>query len=246
MLRTLHKLGLDGTEPVRVRGVEVAPRDVVAAALPDPATLGDRMRGQDLRGHLGDGDRHGRAAARGLPVPRGRQRAVDARVRPPGRRPADRDQPGRRARAARRGRLAAASACSAPRRSTRCRSSSCSPTTAPRTGARSASRDRAARAPAAGRAHGRPADRREHPRRTGGGSCSPRCSSASRWRPSTSSSRSSNGRGASPWPCSAAPCSSPRPMWPRARSCSPCRGSRGASCSPSPSAPPSSCRSRSS
>ena len=44
VLKTLHKLGLDSTEPVSVRGVEVAPRDMVAAALPDPAALGDRMR----------------------------------------------------------------------------------------------------------------------------------------------------------------------------------------------------------
>jgi saccharopine dehydrogenase-like NADP-dependent oxidoreductase len=50
VLRTLHKLGLDSTEPVRVRGVEVAPRDVVAAALPDPAELGDRMRGLTCAG----------------------------------------------------------------------------------------------------------------------------------------------------------------------------------------------------
>jgi saccharopine dehydrogenase-like NADP-dependent oxidoreductase len=35
---------------VRVRGVEVAPRDVVAAALPDPATLGERMRGKTCAG----------------------------------------------------------------------------------------------------------------------------------------------------------------------------------------------------
>ncbi|HUP32706.1 MAG TPA: saccharopine dehydrogenase C-terminal domain-containing protein [Gaiellaceae bacterium] len=50
VLRTLHKLGLDSTEPVRVRGVEVAPRDMVAAALPDPATLGDRMHGKTCAG----------------------------------------------------------------------------------------------------------------------------------------------------------------------------------------------------
>jgi saccharopine dehydrogenase-like NADP-dependent oxidoreductase len=52
VLKTLHKLGLDSTEPVRVRGVEVSPRDVVAAALPDPATLGDRMRGRTCAGTL--------------------------------------------------------------------------------------------------------------------------------------------------------------------------------------------------
>ena len=52
VLKTLHKLGLDSTEPVRVRDVEVAPRDVLAAALPDPATLGDRMRGRTCAGTL--------------------------------------------------------------------------------------------------------------------------------------------------------------------------------------------------
>ena len=50
VLEVLHKVGLDSTEPVRVRGVEVAPRDVVAAALPDPATLGDRMSGKTCAG----------------------------------------------------------------------------------------------------------------------------------------------------------------------------------------------------
>jgi saccharopine dehydrogenase-like NADP-dependent oxidoreductase len=50
VLKTLHTLGLDSTEPVSVRGVEVPPRDVVAAALPDPATLGDRMRGRTCAG----------------------------------------------------------------------------------------------------------------------------------------------------------------------------------------------------
>lgn len=52
VLKTLHKLGLDRTEKVRVGGVEVAPRDVVAACLPDPATLGDRMRGATCAGVL--------------------------------------------------------------------------------------------------------------------------------------------------------------------------------------------------
>jgi saccharopine dehydrogenase (NAD+, L-lysine forming) len=51
VLKTLHKLGLDRIEPVRVRGAgEVAPRDVVAAVLPDPATLGDRMTGRTCAG----------------------------------------------------------------------------------------------------------------------------------------------------------------------------------------------------
>jgi saccharopine dehydrogenase (NAD+, L-lysine-forming) len=50
VLRTLHRLGLDRTEPVRVGGVEVSPRDVVAACLPDPATLGDKMTGRTCAG----------------------------------------------------------------------------------------------------------------------------------------------------------------------------------------------------
>ncbi len=50
VLQTLHKLGLDSTDPVSVRGVEVSPRDVVAATLPDPATLGERMSGRTCAG----------------------------------------------------------------------------------------------------------------------------------------------------------------------------------------------------
>ena len=50
VLRTLHKLGLDGTDPVTVRGQRVSPRDVVAACLPDPATLGDQMSGKTCAG----------------------------------------------------------------------------------------------------------------------------------------------------------------------------------------------------
>ena len=52
VLKTLHKLGLDSTDPVEVGGKRVAPRDVVAAALPDPATLGDRMHGRTCAGTL--------------------------------------------------------------------------------------------------------------------------------------------------------------------------------------------------
>jgi saccharopine dehydrogenase-like NADP-dependent oxidoreductase len=52
VLQTLHKLGLDSKEKISVKGVEVVPRDVVAAALPDPATLGDRMTGKTCAGTL--------------------------------------------------------------------------------------------------------------------------------------------------------------------------------------------------
>lgn len=50
VLKTLHALGLDRTEKVRVKGVEVSPRDVVAAVLPDPATIGPRMEGKTCAG----------------------------------------------------------------------------------------------------------------------------------------------------------------------------------------------------
>ena len=54
ILKTLHQLGLDSTTPLTVRSsdgpVQVAPRDVIAAALPDPATIGPRMTGKTCAG----------------------------------------------------------------------------------------------------------------------------------------------------------------------------------------------------
>jgi len=50
VLRTLHKLGLDAVDPVAVGGASVSPRDVVAACLPDPATLGAKMTGLTCAG----------------------------------------------------------------------------------------------------------------------------------------------------------------------------------------------------
>jgi saccharopine dehydrogenase (NAD+, L-lysine-forming) len=50
ILKTLHTLGLDNKEPIKVKGVTVAPRDVVAACLPDPAHLGDLMSGRTSAG----------------------------------------------------------------------------------------------------------------------------------------------------------------------------------------------------
>ncbi|NEC26806.1 ATP-binding protein [Streptomyces sp. SID8111] len=62
-LKTLHLLGLDSTEPVTVPGpdgpVAVSPRDVVAACLPDPATLGERMHGRTCAGTWVRGVRDG-------------------------------------------------------------------------------------------------------------------------------------------------------------------------------------------
>ncbi|MBT5616624.1 MAG: ATP-binding protein, partial [Microbacteriaceae bacterium] len=60
VLRTLNLLGLDATAPVTVRSapddsgqrgkVSVSPRDMVAAVLPDPATLGESMTGTTCAG----------------------------------------------------------------------------------------------------------------------------------------------------------------------------------------------------
>jgi saccharopine dehydrogenase (NAD+, L-lysine forming) len=60
VLRMLHLLGLDEKERRRVGNVEVAPRDVVAAILPDPAELGERMTGKTCAGTLVTGvDKNG-------------------------------------------------------------------------------------------------------------------------------------------------------------------------------------------
>lgn len=62
-LKTLHELGLDSTAEVTVPGadgpVRVSPRDVVAACLPDPATLGDRMTGKTCAGTWVKGTKDG-------------------------------------------------------------------------------------------------------------------------------------------------------------------------------------------
>ena len=68
ILKVLHKLGLDQTRPIRVRSaqgpVEVSPRDMVAAVLPDPASLGPQMTGKTCAGVLVTGkDKDGRDRA---------------------------------------------------------------------------------------------------------------------------------------------------------------------------------------
>ena len=49
-LRAIHSLAMDRTDKVNVKGVEVAPRDVLAAITPDPAKLGDQMVGRAMVG----------------------------------------------------------------------------------------------------------------------------------------------------------------------------------------------------
>jgi saccharopine dehydrogenase-like NADP-dependent oxidoreductase len=62
-LKTLHELGLDATARVSVPGndgpVQVSPRDVVAACLPDPASLGERMTGKTCAGTWVKGTKDG-------------------------------------------------------------------------------------------------------------------------------------------------------------------------------------------
>lgn len=45
-LKYLRALGLDSSDKVAVEGVEVAPIDVVAATAPDPARIGDKIKGK--------------------------------------------------------------------------------------------------------------------------------------------------------------------------------------------------------
>ncbi|GJQ35972.1 MAG: ATP-binding protein [Anaerolineaceae bacterium] len=60
VLKTLHMLGLDNKEKINVKGVQVAPRDVVAACLPDPAHLGDKMKGKTCAGTYVKGSKDGK------------------------------------------------------------------------------------------------------------------------------------------------------------------------------------------
>ena len=61
ILKTIHKLGLDKKENVDVQGVSVSPRDLLTASLPDPATLGARMKGKTCAGVLVKGlDKEGK------------------------------------------------------------------------------------------------------------------------------------------------------------------------------------------
>jgi saccharopine dehydrogenase-like NADP-dependent oxidoreductase len=60
ILKILHLLGLDGKEKIAVADQLVAPRDVVVACLPNPATLGDKMVGKTCVGTWVKGKRKGK------------------------------------------------------------------------------------------------------------------------------------------------------------------------------------------
>lgn len=50
VIQTLGMLGLNRKQPIDVKGVKVAPADVVAACLPNPADLGEHMQGKTCVG----------------------------------------------------------------------------------------------------------------------------------------------------------------------------------------------------
>ena len=67
VLKMLRKLGLDRKEPVRVAASKWRRATSSRPSLPDPATLGERMRGKTCAGHLvtgpgSDGGRGGRTS----------------------------------------------------------------------------------------------------------------------------------------------------------------------------------------
>lgn len=64
ILKTINMLGLDRKENVDVQGISVSPRDLLTASLPDPATLGERMKGKTCAGTLVKGlDKEGKPKA---------------------------------------------------------------------------------------------------------------------------------------------------------------------------------------
>ena len=127
VLRVLHQVGSrrDGPGAGARRRGEPSGRGRRVPSGPGAARRQDARH--DVRRHARHWHRHGRRAASDVPVPRGRQRRLDARLRMPGGRVADGAQPRDRARARRRPARGRVRACSAPRRSTPCRSSTCSP-----------------------------------------------------------------------------------------------------------------------
>ena len=125
VLKTLQKLGLDKTSPVRVRGGEVLTTRCGRRMSAGPRASGRCHDRQDVCRHVGHGNGQGRQPARGLPVSRGRHRGDMGARRRAGGGLADRHQPGDRAGADRRRHLVGARGTGPPRRSNRSRSSIC-------------------------------------------------------------------------------------------------------------------------
>ena len=59
-IQMLGMMGLDNPKKVDVKGSKVAPRDVVAAVLPDPSTLGERAKGECAIGTITKGVKDGK------------------------------------------------------------------------------------------------------------------------------------------------------------------------------------------
>ena len=59
-IQVIKMLGMHSPKPISVKGVQVAPRDVVVACLPDPARLGDRMTGKTCVGAWVKGHKDGK------------------------------------------------------------------------------------------------------------------------------------------------------------------------------------------
>jgi len=61
IIKVIKMLGLHSPDPVNVKGLQVAPRDVLVACLPNPAYLGDRMTGKTCVGTWVKGTKDGKA-----------------------------------------------------------------------------------------------------------------------------------------------------------------------------------------
>ncbi len=59
-IQMLGMMGLDNPKKIEVKGSKVAPRDVVAAVLPDPSTLGERAKGDCAVGTITKGVKDGK------------------------------------------------------------------------------------------------------------------------------------------------------------------------------------------
>lgn len=59
-LRVIRDMGLASVDPVDVKGATVAPRDVVEACMPDPASIGPKMKGKTCVGTLVKGRKDGK------------------------------------------------------------------------------------------------------------------------------------------------------------------------------------------
>jgi saccharopine dehydrogenase (NAD+, L-lysine forming) len=60
VIKVIKMLGLHSPDPVNVKGIQIAPRDVLVACLPDPAYLGDRMTGKTCVGTWVKGTKDGK------------------------------------------------------------------------------------------------------------------------------------------------------------------------------------------